>query len=135
MSARDNVRQLGRGDHPADLPAGQREDLARRADLDRPLGHPGKVASGVKLKPSSRICSHTSSLMTIRSWFARDCGHGFELVGVEQPAGRIVRIVEDDGARLWRNRRLDRLTIDPPRRRLQRDFDGRRPPARRIIGA
>ena len=32
-------RQLRRRHHPADLPAGQREDLARRTAFDGPLRH------------------------------------------------------------------------------------------------
>jgi hypothetical protein len=39
---------------------------------------------------------------------ARDRGDRFQLVGVEQPPGRIVRIVEDDRAGLRADRRLQR---------------------------
>ena len=39
VRARRDAGQLRLGDHPTDFPPGQREDLARRADLDRPLGH------------------------------------------------------------------------------------------------
>ena len=58
---------LRRRDDPAHLPAGQREDLSRRASLQCPLRHAGKVASGVKVSPWRSTCSQTSSLITVRS--------------------------------------------------------------------
>ena len=48
----------------------------------------------------------------------RDVGDDLEFVRAEQPAGRIVRIVEQDRARLGRDRVGKRIAIDPPMRRL-----------------
>ncbi len=135
MRARSHPGELGRGDHPADLPTGEREDLARRPDLDRPLGHSGKRGERSECLPVEQhvlphlVADHDEVVL------ARRGGDRLLLVASEQPSRRVVRVVEDDRARLRADRGLERRALDPPGRRLERDFadDSASPPDHRRI--
>ena len=65
---------------------------------------------------------------------ARDRCNRLQLVALEQPTGRIVRIVEQDGAGFAARPRLQRLLFDAPVGRPERHL-AHDPPARRTIGA
>ena len=115
--------------HPTDLPAGQREDLARRADLDRPLGHPGqrrkrREAAAVEDDMLPHLVADDDEVV-----LAGERRDDLQLVHSEQPPGRIMRVVEQEGAGPGRDRALQRLAVDPPFGRPERDFDrASRPP-------
>ena len=66
----------------------------------------------------------------------RDFRDGGQLVRVEQPSGRIMRIVEYQCAGSWRHRSFQRRPLHPPAWRLQRDFPNHtaRPPDERGVG-
>ena len=97
---------------------------------------PGSVASGAKRWPSSRMCSHTSSLMTMRSFARAMSATISKLVRVEQPSGRILRIVEEDRRGSCEFKAASIASpFDPPLRRLQRYFasDPAGPPDHRRV--
>ena len=96
---------------------------------------PGSEASGVKRWPSSRICSHTSSAITIRSWSrATAAMASSSSASNRRPAGlcgllnRIARVFGPIAA-------VELARVDPPQRRAKRDLadnSARAPDHRRI---
>ena len=82
---------------------------------------PGSEASGIWARPSNTTCSQTSSEIAIGVVGDAGLGEQRQLLAIEHPRGRIVRIVEEDEAGLRRERRGQRLRGDPPAGRGQAD--------------
>ncbi len=81
---------------PADLPAGEGERLAVAGDRDRPLGHAGQGGQGDVGAPV--VDEVLVDLVGDGEEIPLDAdpGDGLELLAAEDPAGRVVRGVEQD---------------------------------------
>ena len=122
VRARRQSCHLGRRRDPADLPPGEREDFPRRPAFDRPRRHPVERRKRDEVLPVEQQMLPHFIADDDQLMLARDARHRLQLGGVEQPSGRIVRIVEDDCASPGRDRRFDRRMLYPPSRRRQRDL-------------
>ena len=119
------MRKLGLSHHPADFPAGQRKQFARRSDLDRSFGHSRQCCERSK-RPAIQndmfpnlVADHEKVMI------ASDCRDHFELIPREQTTGRILRVVEHNCPCRRSNCTLEVFAIDAPFRGTQRNFDRR----------
>ena len=88
MRPSDDVARARRGNHPADLPPGQRENLAGRADLDRALRHAGQRRKRRELPPSSNDMFPHLVADDDQVMVARNCRDRLQLVASNsRPAG------------------------------------------------
>jgi hypothetical protein len=119
MRLGDRIDDFRRAADEADLPAGQTEHLARRADLERPPGH---ARLGQQRAMGTAVEDHMlPHLVADRDQVATDAepGHRRHLFGVEGAAGRIERVVEHQGPGLRPGGGLQQVGGDPPVRRAQ----------------
>jgi hypothetical protein len=94
-----HVGKLWRGDHPADLPPGEREDFAGGADFDRALSHSEErrdrgEAPAIEQYVLPHLVADDDEVV-----LSRDLGNGLEFFSVEQSSGWIVRVIQEDRAR------------------------------------
>lgn len=109
------------GAHPPYLPPGEPEDLARRADLHRPLAH----ARILHQRPVLRaiIDQGLPHLVADRDqvMLGADPRQQRQVIGMRAGPHRVHRIVEHQCTGARRDRRGERLRIDPPARRVEGD--------------
>jgi hypothetical protein len=107
-----------RADKP-DLPAGEREDLARRADLDAALAHAGhrdqrNVAAPVEHDVLPHLVAHRDGIKLLA--VARQ---QLEILAREHGGGWVERIIEQHHARLRGEGARELFLIEAPMRRLE----------------
>ena len=114
-------QDFGRGADEADLPAGQRENLAGRADLDRALAHAlhrhqRQMADAVEHDVLPDLVADGDRVVV-------DAGAGehLERLAAVDDGGRIERIVEQNDARAVGEGGGEIGLVEGPKRRLQRD--------------
>ena len=117
----EHAQQLRRGHDEADLPAGQREDLAGRADLDRALAHARhrhqrQMAEAVEHHVLPDLVADGDGVVAHAG-----AGENLERLAAVDDAGRVERIVEQDDARARREGGGEIGLVEGPKRRLQRD--------------
>src|SRR5690606_16536518 len=118
------LQDLRRGADEADLPAGEREDLAGRADLDAALAQAGQADQRLVLQP---VKQHMlPDLVADRDGveLLQIAAEQLEILAREDRRGRIERVVEDHSPGLVREDGLERVLVDAPVRRTQGDEFG-----------
>jgi len=118
----DRGHQFGRRLDPADLPAGEGERLACRADRYGPLAHAGELGDRHVLAVEDQVLvdlvgDHEQVALDGQ---VRDRG---DLAGGEDRTGRVVRGVEQDEPGAHRHRLGQLVQVGAEVRRAQRDRD------------
>ena len=126
MAVRTAVTSSAGPHDPADLPAGEAERLAGRADRERALGHAGERAQRSVLAVEHEVLVDLVGDRDEVVLDAHACDR-LELVGGEHLAGGVVRRVEEEQPRAVVDERRERVDVGLVRRWVQRHRSEARP--------
>ncbi len=121
------LHQCVRPVYPADLPAGHAEGLARAAHRHRALEHPRQrgdwhVLSVVEDQVLVDFIADDREIVRVTQR-----RHRLQLRPAQDAPGGVLRCVEDDSARAWRDRLAQQRGVQAPIRGQQRHVDRHRP--------